>query len=99
MYVLHLLTSPLAYLLTVRDCVQGFMTPIILNYFLRFLKDDEWDDWVGYMLAGLLWGHLLIKSFIENRYFFHVNRVALQVRAAVSAYVFAACRRTSDTAL
>ena len=63
--------------------------PILLNQILKFLtSEDESDNWSGYGYVLLMFASMNIKTIIENQYFFHMTRIALQCNVATKGMVY-----------
>lgn len=77
--------------------ILGFTTPVILNFLLQFLEKD-WESWLGYVLAVVLWLSLVLRSFVENHYFYNVTRISMQVRTAITGLVYNKSLRLSPSA-
>jgi ABC-type multidrug transport system fused ATPase/permease subunit len=78
-------------LLKLLNDLLGFCVPIQLNLLLRFLQDEneeDWPAWSGWLLAVGLFVITSLKTVVENQFFYHMSRIALQVQAAVAAVVY-----------
>lgn len=67
------------------------ITPVLINLLLRFMQDtegDTWPEWSGYVLAAGFLVTLILRSMADNHYQFLGNRLALQVRTAISTLVY-----------
>ena len=79
--------------------VLGLCLPIILNFLLLFLEDedgDSWPEWSGWVLLSVLVGTSFMKALVENQFFYQVTRISLQIRSAVASAVFNKSLRLSS---
>ena len=71
---------------------------ILLNKILSFLQDESAAQVEGYSLVLVAFGLMMLKAILENLFFFHMMRIAMQIKVAIVGVVYRKVLRMSPMA-
>ncbi|WVZ82232.1 hypothetical protein U9M48_029518 [Paspalum notatum var. saurae] len=77
-------------LLKVLNDSMSFVSPLLLNKFIRFLQQGS-DGMDGYILAISLGLTSIIKSFLDSQYSFRLAKLKLMLRSSIMGIVYRKC--------
>lgn len=77
-------------LLKVLNDSMSFVSPLLLNKFIRFLQQGS-DGMEGYILAISLGLTSIIKSFLDSQYSFRLAKLKLMLRSSIMGVVYRKC--------
>ncbi|RLM54944.1 ABC transporter C family member 13 isoform X1 [Panicum miliaceum] len=77
-------------LLKVTNDSINFVSPLLLNKFIRFLQQGS-GDMDGYILAISLGLTSIIKSFLDSQYSFRLAKLKLMLRSSITGIVYRKC--------
>lgn len=85
------------------DCT-GFVVPFLLSMLLQHLEevgdgvpaeDRLWGEWGGYLVALTLTGMQMVRTVVQQRFYYLCIRLGMRVRVAVTTAVFRKSLRLS----
>ncbi|KAL6861150.1 hypothetical protein ACP4OV_016850 [Aristida adscensionis] len=79
----------LGLLKVINDSIS-FVSPLLLNKFIRFLQQDS-GGMDGYILAISLGLTSIIKSFLDSQYSFRMAKLKLMLRSSIMGIVYRKC--------
>ncbi|XP_066599672.1 ATP-binding cassette sub-family C member 10 isoform X2 [Prorops nasuta] len=82
----------------IADCAS-FMSPIVLNKLLGFIKDKNEPLLNGYLYAALIILSSLISAFCSTHFTFWMSIVGLKIRATIVSLVYRKILYSSNTQL
>ncbi|XP_008659190.1 ABC transporter C family member 13 isoform X2 [Zea mays] len=77
-------------LLKVLNDSIGFVSPLLLNKFIRLLQQGS-DGMDGYILAISLGLTSIIKSFLDSQYSFRLAKLKLMLRSSIMGIIYWKC--------
>ncbi|KAJ1258328.1 hypothetical protein BS78_10G066900 [Paspalum vaginatum] len=77
-------------LLKILNDSMSFVSPLLLNKFIRFLQQGS-DGADGYILAISLGLTSIIKSFLDSQYSFRLAKLKLMLRSSIMGIVYQKC--------
>ncbi|TVU12290.1 hypothetical protein EJB05_45926, partial [Eragrostis curvula] len=79
----------LGLLKVINDSIS-FISPLLLNKFIKFLQQGS-DGMDGYVLAICLGLTSLVKSFLDSQYSFRLAKLKLMLRSSIMGLVYRKC--------
>uniref|UniRef100_J3MBW1 MRP-like ABC transporter n=2 Tax=Oryza brachyantha TaxID=4533 RepID=J3MBW1_ORYBR len=69
---------------------MGFVSPLLLNKFIKFLQQGS-SSADGYILAIFLGLTSIIKSFLDSQYSFRLAKLKLMLRSSIMGIIYRKC--------
>ena len=65
-----------------------FASPIILNYFIAYMGDENAADWKGYLYSSLLVVINITNAVCNSRYWFNALSIGLRIRTSLTTSIY-----------
>lgn len=70
--------------------------PLFIRFIIQAIADKDSPVYIGYIWAAALITCQLIGLFLGNQYYFHIIRVAIRVKSALTAKIFQKALKLSN---
>uniref|UniRef100_A0A7E4W3Z9 ABC-type glutathione-S-conjugate transporter n=1 Tax=Panagrellus redivivus TaxID=6233 RepID=A0A7E4W3Z9_PANRE len=68
--------------------IFSFASPQLLHYLINFIEDKSQPEWIGIMIALVMFGVSCIQSLILHSYFHSMFRLGMNIRALLTSLVY-----------